>query len=69
MPKEETPITNNQSQEIRHENNLGKTILTAAGVTAAVAGAAGAAMYGINKAKENNDLEEEPVEEDIDDEE
>ena len=60
--KEDIPtnvITPNTNNAVRKESNIGKGILTAAGITAAVAGAAGAAMYGINKAKENNDLDEE----------
>ena len=53
-----TTVIPNTNNEVKHENNIGKGILTAAGITAAVAGAAGAAMYGINKAKENNDLDD-----------
>lgn len=53
--------------ESGNNSNLGKTILTAAGVTAAVGAAAGAAVYGMNQVKNNNDFSEEDYSSEEDD--
>ena len=55
------PPVDNSSVTVSSSNNggIGKSILTAAGVTAAVGAAAGAVYYGVNQAKKNNEFDEE----------
>ena len=64
-----TNTTTNNTNTQTQNSGIGKKILTAAGITAAVGAAAGAAYYGVNQTKKNNEIEEpdEELEEEIND--